>query len=85
MPNIVIETIKQAEDGQGVIVRLYESQRMRGKFTVRSAFPLVGAWRTNLLEENQEKLEISGHETRSHKVRAFIKPYQIMTLRLLLA
>ncbi len=77
-PNIVIETIKQAEDGRGVIVRLYESQRRRGQFTLNTAFPLAAAWRTNLLEENQERLQVSDCQ-----LRLFIKPYQIVTLRLL--
>jgi len=45
----VIETVKQAEDGQGVIVRLYESQRHRGKLTLTTGFPLADVWRTNLL------------------------------------
>ena len=78
LPNVVIETVKQAEDGQGVIVRLYESQRRRGEFTLTAASPLAEAWRTNLLEENQELLEIEGHH-----LRFSIKPYQIITLRLL--
>jgi alpha-mannosidase len=30
-PNVIIETIKRAEDGNGIIVRLYESQRKRGR------------------------------------------------------
>jgi alpha-mannosidase len=78
LPNVVIETIKQAEDSQGVIVRLYESQRKRGEFRLTTAFPMVEAWRTNLLEENQERLE-----TQNCHVRFHIKPYQIVTLRLL--
>lgn len=78
LPNVVIETIKQAEDGRGVSVRLYESQRRRGQFTLTTAFPLAEAWRTNLLEENQERLEIADHQ-----LRFSIKPYQIVTLRLL--
>ena len=77
-PNVVIETVKQAEDGAGIIVRLYESQRKRGAFTVRTAFQLALAWRTNLLEENQEALEVDGD-----LLRTYIKPYQIITLRLL--
>ena len=77
-PHIVIETIKLAEDGRGVIVRLYESQRKRGTFTLECAFSLAGAWRTNLLEENKELLEVNGQE-----LLAEIRPYQIMTLRLL--
>jgi alpha-mannosidase len=76
--NVVIETIKQAEDGQGLIVRLYESQRKRGEFTMTTGFPLAGAWRTNLLEKNQEQLR-----TDERGLRHFIKPYQIVTLRLL--
>lgn len=78
LPNVVIETIKQAEDGRGVIVRLYESQRRRGPFTLTTTFPLAAAWRTNLLEENQERLEVEDGQ-----LRLSIKPYQIMTLRLL--
>ena len=76
-PNVVVETVKQAEDGQGLIVRLYESQRRRGRFTLALAFRLAEAWRTNLLEENQERLEVDGHS-----LELEIRPYQILTLRL---
>ena len=77
-PNVVIETIKQAEDGQGIIVRLYESQRQRGEVTLKTNFGLKQVWQTNLLEENQAALTPSGDS-----VRFLIKPYQIVTLRLL--
>ncbi len=79
-PNIVIETIKQAEDGEGVIVRLYESQRRRGTVTLAAGFELAAAWRTNLLEENQSALEPEGN-----RVTFFVKPYEIVTLRLVAA
>ena len=39
-PNIIIETIKRAEDGNGYIVRFYESQRRRGHVTLTAAFSL---------------------------------------------
>ncbi len=77
-PNVIIETIKQAEDGQGLIVRLYESQRVRGACTLMTCFPMAEAWRTNLLEVNQERLKVA-----KNQLRLLIKPYQIMTLRLL--
>lgn len=76
-PNIVIETIKQAEDGQGIIVRLYESQRQRGLFTFTTSFPLQQAWRTNLLEQNEKELEI--HE---QQLSLSLHPYEIATIRL---
>jgi alpha-mannosidase len=76
-PNIVVETIKNAEDGKGLIVRLYESQRWRGRFRLTTAFPLAEVWRTNLLEENQQRLDVS-----RQRLELEIAPYQILTLRL---
>jgi len=77
-PNIVIETVKKAEDGQGFIIRLYESQRKRRNFTLTTNFPLAEAWSANILEENQEQLKV-----KTRRVFYAIKPYQIVTLRLL--
>jgi alpha-mannosidase len=79
-PNIVIETIKRAEDGQGIIVRLYESQRQRGPVTLTPGFNLGSVWQTNLLEENQVALT-----PEDNSVTLFVKPYQIVTLRLVAA
>ena len=76
-PNIVVETVKWAEDGRGIIIRCYESQRRRGPATLRTGFGLAEAWRANLLEEDQEALEVGGDE-----VRLAVRPYEIMTLRL---
>jgi alpha-mannosidase len=76
-PNVVVETIKQAEDGRGIIVRLYESQRQRGPLTLTTGFDLAEAWHTNLLEENQAALA-SGQRS----VDLYVRPYEIVTLRL---
>ena len=76
-PNIVIETIKRAEDGDGLIVRFYESQRQRGEVTLTTSFPIARAEWVNLLEEKQEDLLPDGHN-----ISLFVTPYQIVTLRL---
>jgi alpha-mannosidase len=76
-PNIVVETIKRADDGNGVIVRFYESQRQRGKVTLTTSFGLAEAWHANLLEENQAALETNGNQ-----VTLSVRPYEIVTLRL---
>ena len=76
--NIVIETVKQAEDGRGIIVRLYDSQRQRGPVTLTTAFAVGEAWQTNLLEEDQAALVVDGHQ-----VQLFVKPYEIVTVRLM--
>lgn len=75
-PHVVIETVKQAEDGDGLIVRLYETQRKRGAFTLNFGFPVQVAWRANLLEEDQFPLDVAGCQ-----VRGQIKPYQVVTVR----
>jgi len=76
-PNIVIETIKQAEDGRGVIVRLYESQRQRGPFTLTASFPFRAARRTNFLEETVEEVAVNSNQLQYH-----ITPFQILTFYL---
>ncbi len=77
VPQIIVETLKQAEDGDGLIVRLYEHERTKREFDLRAGFPLAEAYRCNLLEENQESLDVS-----QSKARLQAQPYQIMTLRL---
>ncbi|MBN1487316.1 MAG: alpha-mannosidase [Anaerolineae bacterium] len=77
-PNVVIETLKRAEDGQGLIMRLYENQRQRGPALIKTGFPLKEVWRVNLMEENQEPLDCE-----SGAVMLDLGPYQIVSLRLI--
>jgi alpha-mannosidase len=74
--NVIIETIKHAEDGDGIIVRLYESQRKRGQVQVKFGSVVESAWETNLLEENESALSVD-HDS----IILNLTPYQIMTLR----
>ncbi|MDQ3928350.1 MAG: glycosyl hydrolase-related protein, partial [Chloroflexota bacterium] len=74
----IIETIKQAEDGNGVVMRFYECSRQRGPVTLEAAFPVKEAYITNLLEESMGALEIDGH-----RVSLDVRPYQIVTVRLI--
>ncbi len=74
--NVVVETVKRAEDGHGVILRLYEALRMRGAVTLTFGFPVQAAWRTNLLEEDEESLLVEGTQ-----VHLSLRPFEIVTLR----
>ena len=76
-PNVIVETVKEAEDGDGVIVRLYECNRERGSITLKVGFRLQAAYLCNLLEENQKTLKVEGQQVHLH-----LRPYQIATLRL---
>ncbi len=76
-PNVVIETVKRAEDGNGVIVRLYECQRKRGAVNLSFGFPVKAVYRTNLLEEIQTELTVEDGGV-SYPIRS----YEIVTLRI---
>ncbi|MEZ4671855.1 MAG: alpha-mannosidase [Anaerolineae bacterium] len=77
--NVIIETIKMAEDGNGLIVRLYENHRNRGKVGITTGFALTKAYHCNLLEQNEVELPVNANQ-----VRFDITPYQIVTLRLMM-
>lgn len=77
-PNVVIETVKRAEDGNGIIVRLYENQRKRGPVRLTAGFDLQAARRVNLIEDDQEAVEVD-----SRAVTLNLHPYEIVSLRLM--
>jgi alpha-mannosidase len=76
-PNVIIETVKRAEDGDGIIVRLYESQRKRGQVQVKVGGVVDSVWVTNLLEENESPLSVE-----NDSILVNLKPYQIVTMRI---
>jgi alpha-mannosidase len=77
-PNIVIETVKPAEDGSGdVVVRLYEAQRTATSCTLKTALPLAHAAVTDMLEENGEPIDSRGGE-----IALCFTPFEVKTLRL---
>jgi len=76
-PNLVIEAVKRAEDGDGIIVRLFEAYRRRGTARLLVNGLCSRATRTDLLECNLDDLPVQGGAL------AFeYKPFEIITLRL---
>ena len=78
-PNVVIETVKRAEDGRGLIIRLYESQRCRGPVRLKTGFPLAEVWETNLIEDDETQLTLD----EDGALTLSLRPFQIVTLRLI--
>lgn len=76
-PNVMLETIKQAEDGDGLILRVYEYENAKTRASLRFALPMAGVWDCNLLEEPEAELPVEGGE-----FRFVIKPYEIKTFRI---
>lgn len=73
--NVILETVKQAENGEGTVLRLYECQNARTKFTLTVPAHTQKACVTNLLEEIQEELPIQ-----NGRITHTIHPYEILTL-----
>ncbi len=55
-PNVIVEAVKVAEDGDGVIARLYECEKSGVSTALNVGFPHAEVWETNLIEEPIAKL-----------------------------
>lgn len=72
-PYVVIDSVKQAEDGNGFIVRLHEFAGTHGEVTLDSDYQIASIIECNLLEENETSL----------KTPTFaISPFEIKTYRI---
>ena len=77
VPNVVLETVKQAEDGDGVILRLYECENAKTPVTLTWNKPFAAAEADNCIEEKTGDVEVSGNQ-----IRFTIKPYEVKTIRI---
>ncbi len=77
-PNLVLDTVKRAEDGEGLIVRLYEAFGGRGVARLTSPLPFRSVRRCNLMEDPE------GEPAPWTAAGADIPfdPHEIVTLRL---
>ncbi len=73
--HVVVDTVKTAEDGDGVIVRLYEAHNQRGPVRLTFGLPIVSAGACNLLEEPIGELTVDGQSLVLH-----VRPFEIKTL-----
>ena len=73
--NVILETVKQAESGEGTVLRMYECENSRTKVTLSVPETFTKAYSTNLLEEIEEELPIV-----EGKVSFTIKPFEIKTI-----
>lgn len=78
-PAIAVEAIKRAEDGDDLIVRLWERSGGRQASSVRFAPEIAAVAETDLLERESAMLGMDGQE-----IRLDFAPFEIKTLRLVL-
>lgn len=75
--NVIMETVKNAEDGEGTVIRMYESENSytKTKLTVNAEFKK--AFICNLLEETESEAFVNGNE-----IEVVLKPYEVVTVKL---
>lgn len=74
--NIVIETIKKAEDNDSVVVRMYDAYNQKSKATIKVNFPYNEVWVCDMLENNLEKVESDGEQ-----IKIPVGNFEIVTLK----
>jgi len=72
----VVETVKVAHDGDGLIVRLYEAHNQRGQATLVFGQPITSAVEVDLLEREVGAVEVSGNQARFQ-----VRPFEVKSLR----
>jgi len=76
--NIILETIKLAEDGSDdIIVRLYEAKRSLTHCSLSTVLPIIKASQVDMLEKFLSEYPIS-----DGKIELDFRPFEIKTLRL---
>jgi alpha-mannosidase len=77
-PNVVLVTWKEAEDGDGTVLRFLEVGGQSNTVDVQTPrLDVKSAWSSDALERKQGALETSGHG-----FHFAVKPFQIVTVRL---
>ncbi len=77
-PNVLLTTLKRAEDGNGIIIRLIETQGKKTTATVTLPHVAIAkALSTNLVEVDIEPAVFTKHE-----IKANLKPFGITTFRI---
>ena len=75
--NIVVETVKKAEDGDGVIVRLYESHGRRCTAKLEFGFAAESVFLCDMLENEIKELPVN-----NGKVKVAAGNFEIVTLKI---
>ena len=76
--NCFIEVIKEAEDKNGMIIRMYENKNRHTKTRMTLPDSVTQMYECNLLEKNEREIEV-----KEHAAEVILKPYEIKTYRIL--
>ena len=75
--DIIVDTVKSAQDGNGIIVRVYQSRRVRGERTLTINLPFNEVYECNLMEDENELID-----HKDNTVTFNVTPFEVKTFRL---
>lgn len=76
-PSLVIDALKPAQDGDGLILRVYESESRRGNAGITVHLPVTRVTECNLMEEDETELPVE-----NGRFSFAVKPFEVRTFRL---
>jgi alpha-mannosidase len=76
--NVIVESVKKAEDNDDIILRIYEAYGMSNRANLKLGIPVKFACLTNMLEQEIAELAID-----SNSISLDFKPFEIKTVRLI--
>lgn len=74
--NIFVEAVKEAEDDEAIIVRLYDAYGTRSDVKLKFGFEVAKVEMASILEEGEEEIPVE-----ENTVALSVKPFEIVTLK----
>ncbi|RKP08880.1 galactose mutarotase-like domain-containing protein, partial [Thamnocephalis sphaerospora] len=78
--NVILDTVKRAEDSNHLIVRLYEAHGGQGRVQIRFHLPVTKVQRCNILEEDGG-VEVQADAATGH-YPLVLRPFEVASLKL---
>jgi alpha-mannosidase len=75
-PNVIVEAVKWADDGEGFILRLYEAEKTGTHARLAFGIPVSAVEEVDMLEEHPRALTVV-----DRSVELYFRPFEIKTLR----
>ncbi len=75
-PNVIIETVKKAEDSKDIVIRAYETWNKKSDCVLTFGEKIKSAVECNLMEEDEAPLEV-----KDGKIAMTFKPFEIKSIK----
>ena len=75
-PNVILETVKKAEDSDAMILRMYEAYNKKVNTTVTLGFAPKRVTLVDLMENEIEEIPVAGNN-----FKLPVKPFEIVTVK----